>query len=197
MKLDLIRLKNCRRTLLFGLTWLFYLCGLTGMTGDSNVKMVIGIFLLALATFLLILANTTKPNTPIWKTKEDDKSCKIINIREGLSKDEIWQIVTKCVGDRMGINTANRNKGFILSSWHVKSEKRHNDLKSRLLLGFQDKNWRMLRIKCETYYFIPKGGGFKYMEGWNKGGFDPDLLEEVFREISSKIGKINSLQRIE
>ena len=198
------RIKNCRKTVLYGIGFITTLLGAAWLI-EEWMFAGIGILVMILGIVFLFAASQTRPNTPLFGKFPREKFYRSLKVREGIKKNDLWKVVLDVVSKELDIDVIKKKKGYLRTLWKIKYRKLESNTdawkyRSRIILKFRYRKWRNLRIKCESQYWgrdIQFGMTRKEMEKaeeeWIKI-YDSDLLEDIYTELKRRIGVIQALQ---
>jgi hypothetical protein len=115
----------------------------------------------------------------------DAKTTRIINVRDGLTKPQMFRIAGEYLAQRFTIDVSDINAGYLMTPWQATlsrdgvPELRYN---TRVILRFLGDDWKQLTVRAEA----------KWLRGeeWQIG-YDAALLDSVSAHLNQKLGRRN------
>jgi len=141
-------------------------------------------FILLISILLVGCAQVIKPPATFLRTFDEPGTWKSIEVREGLTKDQLWRLVVDALAQKFDMEVLDKESGYIRTSWkytYVIEEKIIENYRSRIIIKFLGEAWNTLQVKSEANW-MEKGGWIL--------GYDTRLLEDVYGDIQGRIGRI-------
>jgi hypothetical protein len=130
-----------------------------------------------------IRRNEGGPPSTFVKTTNEARLTRLIDVREGISKPNLWRMLTEAVGESHSIDVRDAQAGFMMTSWEttvVRDGVPDLRYRTRVVTRFVDDDWRQLQLRVEAT--------------WRSGdeldvGTDQALLDKTLGELTAKLGK--------
>jgi len=147
------------------------------------------LFIVVVFILFLIAGCARLPETFI-RTYNEPGIWKSIEVREGISRDELWRTVVDAISQKLDLEVIEKESGYLRTSWkftYIKAGFRGGGVsdryRSRIILKFTGENWKILRVKCESHW-LDSG-----RSSWIVG-YDSLLLEDVFGDLQGRLGRV-------
>jgi hypothetical protein len=122
------------------------------------------------------------PPASFVKSSDDHLRTRTIDVRDGLSPEQAWKIVSDALAARFKLNVNDRANGLLQSLWQspvVNDGIPDVSYRTRFTVKFID-NWKRVEVKNEAIW-QPAGA--------SNGGFDRDMLIDLTADLRARIGK--------
>ena len=152
--------------------------------GGGHMRKGCRIFLLF--CFLSVLAGcAVAPPKTFIKTYDEPGVWKSVEIREGLSHGQIWEILVDTLTQKHDLEVLQKDGGYIRTSWkytYFEGDKVVDRYRSRIVVKLSGSpSWNKAQVKCESNWMEK--------QGWIMG-YDTRLLEDVYGDIQGKLGRV-------
>ena len=145
------------------------------------MKIQAGVMIIAM---LIIAGCTSLPRTFV-ATRDDPGVWKIVEIREGLSNEQVWAIIVDTISQKYDLEVLQKDGGYLRTSWKytfLDGEKVSDRYRTRFVIKLSGApNWDKAQLKCESNWLED--------EGWISG-YDTHLLNEIYGDIQGKLGRV-------
>ena len=148
-----------------------------------NPKLII-VTLLVVCLLAGCAAMLNKPPKTFMRTYDEPGIWKSIEVREGLSKDELWRTVVDAISQQFDLEVLEKESGYLRTSWKytfLVGKQISEKYRTRIIIKFVGEEWKTVQIKSESNWLEK--------EGWILG-YDTMLLEDVFGDIQGRIGRV-------
>jgi len=140
--------------------------------------------------FIFLVAGCARLPDTFIRTYDEPGVWKSIEVKEGMSKDELWRTVVDAISQKFDLEVIEKESGYLRTSWkftYIESGFRGGGVsdryRSRIILKFTEENWKILRVKCESHW-LDSG-----RSSWIIG-YDTLLLEDVFGDLQGRLGRV-------
>lgn len=140
--------------------------------------------------FIFLVAGCVRLPDTFIRTYDEPGVWKSIEVKEGMSKDELWRTVVDAISQKFDLEVIEKESGYLRTSWkftYIESDFRggraSDRYRSRIILKFTGENWKILRVKCESHW-LDSG-----RSSWIVG-YDTLLLEDVFGDLQGRLGRV-------
>ena len=141
--------------------------------------------LFSLVMGALIIAGCSSLPRTFVATRGDVGEWKVLEIREGLSNEQAWNIFVDTLSQKYDLEVIQKDGGYIRTAWkytHLDGDKVSDRYRTRFVAKLSGSpTWEKARLKCESNWMED--------EGWISG-YDTHLLEEIYGDIQGKIGRV-------
>jgi len=139
-------------------------------------------------TFLiagLIAGCARRPGWPdtFQRTLDEAGVWKTIEVREDLSKDDLWRSVVDSIAQKFDLEVVEKDSGYLRTSWKYTAVRGHITpmYRSRIVLKIPGGSREIVQVKCES--------------NWTQGygwivGYDTRVLEDVYGDIQGRVGRV-------
>jgi hypothetical protein len=134
---------------------------------------------------MLIMAGCASPPRTFVATRDDPGVWKIVEIREGLTNEQVWTIIVDTISQKYDLEVLQKEGGYLRTSWkctYLEGEKVSDRYRTRFVIKLSGSpSWDKAQLKCESNWMED--------EGWI-AGYDTQLLEEIYGDIQGKLGRV-------
>jgi hypothetical protein len=125
------------------------------------------------------------PPTTFLFTTSDARMSRVIDVRDGLTKAQVFKAVTDYLTDRYSVDVSDPRAGFLMTPWQ----------NSLVRAGGPDLRYRtrlIVRVSEDG-----KQASVRSEANWQRGedwdvGYDTRMLEDALVELRTRIGKVSS-----
>ena len=113
----------------------------------------------------------------------DAKTTRVVMVRDGLTKQTAFRIVTEYLTQKYTVDVSDPNAGFLMTPWQATlardgvPELRY---RTRIVLRFLGDEWKQLAVRAEANWL--RG------EEW-EWGYDAALLDSVSTTLTARLGR--------
>ena len=146
--------------------------------------MRIKLLLLLLFLAIAFVGCLVFPPDTFIKTFDEPGIWKSVEIREGITKDDLWKIVVDSLSQKYDLEVLEKDSGYLRSSWkytYIIRGTVSDKYRSRIIVKFVGDDWEVAQVKCESNWLETRG--------WILG-YDTRLLEDVYGDIQGRVGRI-------
>jgi len=130
------------------------------------------------------IAATPGPPPSFVPTTSDVRSTRVIDLRDGVSKQAAFKVATDLLKQRLSVDVSDVNAGFLMTPWQA-SLMRNGvpDLhyRTRIIIRFLGDEWKQASVRAEANW--QKTG-----DEWEIG-YDTKALDDIANELKIRIGK--------
>jgi len=147
----------------------------------AKSKVLMGCILISIS----LLACGLDPPGSFIQTPEP--GWKIIEIRDGLVYDQMWQITVDTLSSKYDIEVMDKDGGYIrtgyIYTYMLKEGKITDRYRSRITIKFDkgDKGVKICKVRAEANFLTG--------DGWVQG-YDSILLDNVYNDLQGKLGRV-------
>jgi hypothetical protein len=152
---------------------------------DGGDRMRKSCSMLLLFCLSLVLAGCAGPPKTFIKTYDEPGIWKSVQIREGLSHGQIWEMLVDTLTQKHDLEVLQKDGGYIRTSWkytYFEGDKVIDRYRSRIVVKLSGSpSWDKAQVKCESNWMEK--------QGWIMG-YDTRLLEDIYGDIQGKLGRV-------
>jgi hypothetical protein len=111
-------------------------------------------------------------------TFDEPGAWKSIEVREGISKDNLWRAAFDALAEKYDIEAAWKENGYIRTGWKYTGDR----YLSRITLRMLGDDWATLKVRCEAMLTITPGYAIY--------GQDTRLLQDVYGDLQGRVGRV-------
>jgi hypothetical protein len=126
---------------------------------------------------------TGGPPPTFSRTTADLKVSRLIDVREGMSKTQLFRAATDVLSSKYSVDVSDQRAGFLMTPWQASFARAGMpDLRyrTRVIIRFVGEDWKQVLVRAEA--------NWQRDDEWDIG-VDNALLEEVSNDVKTKIGK--------
>jgi len=126
---------------------------------------------------------TGGPPPTFSRTTADLKVSRLIDVREGMSKTQLFRATTDVLSSKYSVDVSDQRAGFLMTPWQASfSRAGMPDLRyrTRVIIRFVGEDWKQVLVRAEA--------NWQRDDEWDIG-VDNALLDEVSNDVKTKIGK--------
>ena len=131
----------------------------------------------------------TKPPPPplppptFVKTTSETRTTRLIDVREGLTKQQLFRTVSDWLSQKYSIDVSDPKAGFLMTPWqasYLRDGLPDLHYRTRVIIRFVGDDWKQVSARAEANWQVG--------DEWDIG-YDQQLLEDVVVELRTRIGK--------
>jgi hypothetical protein len=123
------------------------------------------------------------PPATFVKTTSESRTTRILDVREGMTKPQLWRAATDLLGQKHTIDVRDQQAGFVMTTWEsslLREGVPDSRYRTRVVLRFVGDDWKQLQLRMDAQ--------------WRRGdewdfGVDSTLMERTVAEVRERIGK--------
>lgn len=119
------------------------------------------------------------------KTYDEPGVWKAIEIRDDLSKDDMWRMTIDTLSQRHDLEVLEKESGYVRTSWKYTYITPFGAIseqyRSRIVVKFLGGDWKTAQVKCESNWLEKRG--------WIMG-YDTRILEDIYGDLQGKMGRV-------
>jgi hypothetical protein len=126
---------------------------------------------------------TGGPPPTFSRTTADLKVSRLIDVREGMSKTQLFRAATDVLSSKYSVDVSDQRAGFLMTPWQASFARAGMpDLRyrTRVIIRFVGEDWKQVIVRAEA--------NWQRDDEWEIG-VDNALLDEVSNDVKAKIGK--------
>lgn len=129
------------------------------------------------------IAPVSGPPASFAPTTSDIRATRLIDVRDGLTKQAAFRAATDLLTQRYSIDVSDQRAGFLMSPWQ--SSVMHDGVpdlryRTRLVIRFLGDDWKQASVRSEA--------NWQRDQEWDIG-YDTKMLDDVTNELKTRIGK--------
>lgn len=126
---------------------------------------------------------TGGPPPTFTRTTADLKISRLIDVRDGMNKTQLWRAATDILSSKYSIDVSDQRAGFLMTPWQASySRAGMPDLRyrTRVIIRFVGEDWKQVLVRAEA--------NWQRDDEWDVG-VDNQLLDDVVNDVRNRIGK--------
>jgi hypothetical protein len=123
------------------------------------------------------------PPATFIQTTSDVKTTRVIDLREGLTKQAAFKAATDLLTQSSSVDVSDAKAGFLMTPWQAGTTREGApDLRyrTRIVIRFLGEDWKQVTVRAEA--------NWQRLDEWDIG-YDSKLLEDVSSDLRVRIGK--------
>lgn len=133
---------------------------------------------------VLLASGCKSPPTSFQRTIDQPGVWKSIEVRDGLSADQVWNFTIDTVGLKYDLEVIQKESGYLRGSWKytlLDGDALSERYRSRVIVKVMPPDVRIVQVKCEANWLDGNG--------WIQG-IDTEVQNEIYGDLQGRIGRV-------